>query len=88
MISHSQRGIQSDNPKAVKKYQSLVLRSLEKSSIETDARHLAQQQELNGALSPAQIEKAKDIDRKLLAIKLFAEKKCRNIIKTPCGHQY
>lgn len=84
-ISHSKRGIQSDNPKAVRKYQSLVEAALSTSSIEPALAHLVEKQNANGKLTPYQIAVAKTIDRKLLLIKLAAEKKCRHISKTPCS---
>lgn len=82
-ISHSQRGIQSDNPKAVLKYQTILTSRLSASSIEHDTEYLVQQQLLNGSLSQHQIERAKSIDRNLLKLKLAAERKCRHITKTP-----
>ena len=82
-ISHSSSSLHSDNPKAVEKYQSLVLHALNNSTIERDTEILLTQQLLHGHLTQHQIATAKTIDRKLFSIKMKAERPCKNILKTP-----
>ena len=82
-ISHSSRGIHSDNPKAVKRYQQLLTKALGKTHIEEDLLRLSKHQDEHGHLTPRQQEQAKQIDRNLSNIKLACEAKCRHIIKTP-----
>ena len=86
-ISHSQRGIKSDNPKAVAKYQRLLEQALNTSNIERDLQYLTDYQEKHGQLTPALIELAKQIDNTLTTMKLNAEAQCRNIRKTPWSPQ-
>ena len=82
-ISHSNRGIRSDNPKAVAKYQELILKALNKCSLEKSLERLTINQRTQGYLTILQQKQANLIDIKITNIKLAAEKKCSRITKQP-----
>jgi hypothetical protein len=81
--SMEQRGIQSNNPRAVKKYQKLIKNFLQHSHIEHDISLLLAAQSQQGHLTPSQIDDAICLESTFTAAKLKAEKKCSKIIQIP-----
>jgi hypothetical protein len=81
--SSDYRGIQSNNPRAVRKYQQCITTFLQKSQIEQQMQHLLEAQLHQGHLTPSQINQIIHLETTFTAAKLKAEKRCSKILQIP-----
>ena len=87
-LSSSTRGICSNNPKAVTKYQEKMIKFLARSNIEHEFAELVQSQKTNGFLSPGEIMRVQAIDSIISSQKLKIEEVCRFIKSDPWSPKF
>jgi hypothetical protein len=83
IVPQSMRGIQSNNPRAVQKYQQILSASLSNNNVMEKMRELVAQNESQSGLTPTQIEEFLQLENFISQAKLNAETQVQHISDIP-----